>query len=298
MCGEFVRKLVYLPELTDANVENGTYDYSITYEYSVNARNLVYFYRIGVYTLANTSYDVPDFTIELNTYIATQNASSIIDLSSGSASGSFTTIQLRSNSSLDRARYGVYLDNLTAGTYKLIIPSGLDLSATVVGTDGSSVDLITSSDMTEGRFSVTDGVEYMLVFHSATGVTSAVNFTVEEAEEIVLSLTQSCEIGTLEGGNPRTNPPTVGGTTTITIGEGVAEGEYKLHIGGSVLIGKNYIFRVVVNGVDEYYTGINLPSQSGGTGASVVIKVKSGDVIEIGNCNSVGIGGTVSLLEV
>ena len=274
-----VRELVYLPELTDANVENGTYEYSITYEYSVNAINLVYFYRIGVYTLANTSYDVPGFTIELNTYIATQNASSIIDLSSGSASGSFTTIQLRSNSSLDRARYGVYLDNLTAGTYKLIIPSGLDLSATVIGTDGSSVDLITSSDMTEGRFSVTDGVEYMLVFHSATGVTSAVNFTVEEAEEIVLSPSETIDIGTFSGGRA-SGSTTDGEVKTVKVADDVAEGTYKLKLSGYGNITRFY-FTFTVNGVD-YNTNIDMV---GGMGLSVTVELKGGDEVTIKSNN-------------
>ena len=285
MCGEFVRELVSLPELTDANVENGTYDYSVTYRYMNGGTRGTYFYRVGVYTLANTSYDIPDFTVELNTNI---RALTTCDLSSGTANGTFSATYLRSNQALDSARYGVYLDNLTAGTYKLTISSGLDITATVIGTDGSSVDLITSSDMTEGRFSVADGVEYMLVFHSApSSMRTNIQFTIEEAEEIVLSLTQSCELGILEGGNAAAGE--TGKAVEVKIDESLPEGSYQLKITGSGNIGRYYNFVITVNG-EKYYTNINMV---GGIGAAVTITLKGGDVITVANGNLIDMGGLV-----
>ena len=282
VCGDVVRELVYLPELTDANVENNTYDYSVTYRYNSSQRA---FYRIGVYALANTSYDIPDFTVELNTNI---RALSTCDLSSGTANGTFSATYLRSNQSLDSARYGVYLDNLTAGTYKLTISSGLDITATVIGTDGSSVDLITSSDMTEGRFSVADGVEYMLVFHSApSSMRTNIQFTIEEAEEIVLSLTQPCELGTLEGGNAAAGE--TGKAVEVKIDESLPEGSYQLKITGSGNIGRYYNFVITVNG-EKYYTNINMV---GGVGAAVTVTLKGGDVITVANGNLIDMGGLV-----
>ena len=285
VCGEFVRELVYLPELTDANVENGTYDYSVTYRYMNGGTRGTYFYRVGVYTLANTSYDIPDFTVELNTNI---RALSTCDLSSGTANGTFSATYLRSNQALDSAKYGVYLDNLTAGTYKLTISSGLDITATVIGTDGSSVDLITSSDMTEGRFSVADGVEYMLVFHSApSSMRTNIQFTIEKAEEIVLSLTQPCELGTLEGGNAAAGE--TGKAVEVKIDESLPEGSYQLKITGSGNIGRYYNFVITVNG-EKYYTNINMV---GGVGAAVTVTLKGGDVITVANGNLIDMGGLI-----
>ena len=285
VCGEFVRELVYLPELTDANVENGTYDYSVSYRYFDGGTRGIYFYRIGVYALANTSYDIPDFTVELNTNI---RVLSTCDLSSGTANGTFSATYLRSNQSLDSARYGVYLDNLTAGTYKLTISSGLDITATVIGTDGSSVDLITSSDMTEGRFSVADGVEYMLVFHSApSSMRTNIQFTIEKAEEIVLSLTQPCELGTLEGGNAAAGE--TGKAVEVKIDESLPEGSYQLKITGSGNIGRYYNFVITVNG-EKYYTNINMV---GGVGAAVTVTLKGGDVITVANGNLIDMGGLI-----
>ena len=285
VCGDVVRELVYLHELTDANVENGTYDYSVSYRYFDGGTRGIYFYRIGVYALANTSYDIPDFTVELNTNI---RVLSTCDLSSGTANGTFSATYLRSNQALDSARYGVYLDNLTAGTYKLTISSGLDITATVIGTDGSSVDLITSSDMTEGRFSVADGVEYMLVFHSApSSMRTNIQFTIEEAEEIVLSLTQSCELGILEGGNAAAGE--TGKAVEVKIDESLPEGSYQLKITGSGNIGRYYNFVITVNG-EKYYTNINMV---GGIGAAVTITLKGGDVITVANGNLIDMGGLV-----
>ena len=135
----------------------------------------------------------------------------------------------------------------------------------------------------------------MLVFHSATTKTN-ITFTVEESEDIVLSLTQTCSTGNLAGGDMRGTTP--GGSVTVTIGEGVPEGTYKIHLGGGALFGRNYNFKIVVNGTDEYTTGMNMPNQTGGTGASANIKIKSGDVIVITNYNGQAMSGTISLFEV
>lgn len=276
VCETPLREVVYLPALTEDNVENGTYDYSVTYRFSSSARG-TYFYRIGVYSLANTTYDVPDFTEELNTNI---RALSTCDLSTGSVDGSFSASYLRYNSSLDNARYGVYLDNLNEGTYKLTIPTGLDLIATVVGTDGSVADLITSSDVSEGKFSVVPGVEYMLVFHSASSsIRTSVTFTVEESEEIAISPSQSVELGTFSGGRA-SGSSADGEAKTIKVAADVPAGTYKLKLSGYGNITRSY-FTFTVNGKD-YYTSIDM---AGEMGISVTIELKGGDEVVIKSNN-------------
>ena len=285
-----------LPALTEANVDNGTYNHSTVYRY-VDSTNVTYFYKDAKYEYAYND-EIPAFIVEATATSARIQSpkAMMVDFSSLPATGTMTSRNLSGNSSLDAARYGMYLSNASAGTYKISITSTTDAIVTLISDNGAEpVDLITSSDTTEARFKIEDGVNYMLVFHSATTKTN-ITFTVEESEDIVLSLTQTCSTGNLAGGDMRGTTP--GGSVTVTIGEGVPEGTYKIHLGGGVLFGRNYNFKIVVNGTDEYTTGMNMPNQTGGTGASANIKIKSGDVIVITNYNGQAMSGTISLFEV
>ena len=268
-----------LPALTEENVENGNYNYSTVYRCVANA-SITYFYKDSKYEYAYND-EIPAFTVEATATSARIQSpkAMMVDFSSLPATGTMSSRYLSGNSSLDAA--------LTSAT---------DATVTLISDNGTEpVDLITSSDTTEARFKLEDGVNYMLVFHSATTKTN-ITFTVEESEDIVLSLTQTCSTGNLAGGDMRGTTP--GGSVTVTIGEGVPEGTYKIHLGGSMLFGRNYNFKIVVNGTDEYTTGMNMPNQTGGTGASANIKIKSGDVIVITNYNGQAMSGTISLFEV
>ena len=285
-----------LPALTEENVDNGTYNYSIVYRFEENT-NAAYFYKDKQYILTDNKYDIPAFVIKSTaTSERIQSPSALmVDLSSSPALGSIVSRYLSGNTSLDSARYGAYLKNSVKGTYKIILPEELDVIVTLIGSDGTVKDLITVAGQTEAKFTLADDVNYMIVLHSSATRTD-IEFTIEESEDIILSLTQTCQTGNLEGGDMRGTTP--GGSVTITIGEGVAEGTYKIHLGGSVLFGRNYNFKIIVNGTDEYNTGMNMPNQTGGTGASANIKIKSGDVIVITNYNGQAMSGTISLFEV
>ena len=285
-----------LPALTEENVDNGTYNYSIVYRFEENT-NAAYFYKDKQYILTDNKYDIPAFVIKSTaTSERIQSPSAMmVDLSSSPASGSIVSRYLSGNTSLDSARYGAYLKNSVKGTYKITLPEELDVIVTLIGSDGTVKDLITVAGQTEAKFTLADDVNYMIVLHSAATRTD-IEFTIEESEDIILSLTQTCQTGNLEGGDMRGTTP--GGSVTITIGEGVAEGTYKIHLGGSVLFGRNYNFKIIVNGTDEYTTGMNMPNQTGGTGASATITVKTGDVLVITNYNSQAMSGTVTLYEV
>ena len=285
-----------LPALTEENVDNGTYNYSIVYRFEENT-NAAYFYKDKQYILTDNKYDISAFVIKSTaTSERIQSPSAMmVDLSSSPASGSIVSRYLSGNTSLDSARYGAYLKNSVKGTYKIILPEELDVIVTLIGSDGTVKDLITVAGQTEAKFTLADDVNYMIVLHSAATRTD-IEFTIEESEDIILSLTQTCQTGNLEGGDMRGTTP--GGSVTITIGEGVAEGTYKIHLGGSVLFGRNYNFKIIVNGTDEYTTGMNMPNQTGGTGASANITVKTGDVLVITNYNGQAMSGTVTLYEV
>ena len=285
-----------LPALTEENVDNGTYNYSIVYRFEENT-NAAYFYKDKQYILTDNKYDISAFVIKSTaTSERIQSPSAMmVDLSSSPASGSIVSRYLSGNTSLDSARYGAYLKNSVKGTYKIILPEELDVIVTLIGSDGTVKDLITVAGQTEAKFTLADDINYMIVLHSAATRTD-IEFTIEESEDIILSLTQTCQTGNLEGGDMRGTTP--GGSVTITIGEGVAEGTYKIHLGGSMLFGRNYNFKIIVNGTDEYTTGMNMPNQTGGTGASANITVKTGDVLVITNYNGQAMSGTVTLYEV
>ena len=178
---------IALPALTDENVENGTYHYSVSYRYVGNS-TVAYFYKDKQYELADNKYDVPAFVVESTaTSERIQSPSNMmIDVSSLPASVTFSSRYLSGNTSLDAARYGVYIKNAVAGTYKLVLPADLDLIVTLIGSDGTVTDLITTAGQTEAKFELAEGVHYMLVPHSAVTRVNT-TLTIEESKEIVIS---------------------------------------------------------------------------------------------------------------
>lgn len=286
VCETPLREVVYLPALTDANVDNGTYDYSVTYQSTNGTR----FNRYGTYTLAGENETGEDisFSIALGTSINTVGRGS--NVSSGSASGSFSRTYLtRNGQSLDEASYGIAITGYTDGWYKFTITSSFDATATLIGSDGSVKDIIVSSDSLEALFEVSTDNYYMIVLHSAS-TASNVTYTLEETEIPTLSLTQTCRTGSLAGGNAAAGGEE-GGTVTILIDESVAEGTYMIKLSGSSLIGRYYNFIITVNG-KTYNTSLNT---SGGLGAAATLELKGGDVITIQNATYMTMDLTVTL---
>ena len=139
--------------------------------------------------------------------------------------------------------------------------------------------MITSSDITEARFEVEDGVNYMLVFHSATtGGTSgtSIEFTVEEVEEYAIAPGEVLDIGTIYGGAAVGGVPT-GDTLTVNVAADTPAGTYKIKLIGQNALITQANFEFIINGV-TYVANLDM---TGGPGKSVTVEVKGGDVITI-----------------
>ncbi len=270
---------IALPALTDENVENGTYHYSVSYRYVGNS-TVVYFYKDKQYELADNKYDVPAFVVEstaTSERIQSPN-SMMIDVSSLPASVTFSSRYLSGNTSMDAARYGVYIKNAVAGTYKLALPADLDLIVTLIGSDGTVTDLITTAGQTEAKFELAEGVHYMLVPHSAVTRVNT-TLTIEESKEIVISPSQTVEIGSF-GGSAGSGSDVQGDVVTVKVAEDTPAGTYKLKLSGYGGITRMY-FTFTVNGVD-YKTAIDMV---GGMGVSVTVELKGGDEFTITSNN-------------
>ena len=268
-----------IPALTDENVENGTYHYSVSYRYVGNS-TVAYFYKDKQYELADNKYDVPAFVVESTaTSERIQSPSNMmIDVSSLPASVTFSSRYLSGNTSLDAARYGVYIKNAVAGTYKLVLPADLDLIVTLIGSDGTVTDLITTAGQTEAKFELAEGVHYMLVPHSAVTRVNT-TLTIEESKEIVISPSQTVEIGSF-GGGTGSGSDVQGDVVTVKVAEDTPAGTYKLKLSGYGGITRMF-FTFTVNGVD-YKTAIDM---AGGIGISVTVELKGGDEFTITSNN-------------
>ena len=246
-------------EVYDINVQPGKYEYAYNDE-------------------------IPAFTVEAeatDTSARIQSLKSMmVDFSSLPATGKFTKTYAIRNTSLDSSTYGSYLTNVAAGTYKISLTSTTDAMVTLISDNGAEYkDLITSSDITEARFEVEDGVNYMLVFHSATtGGTSgtSIEFTVEEVEEYAIAPGEVLDIGTIYGGAAVGGVPT-GDTLTVNVAADTPAGTYKIKLIGQNALITQANFEFIINGV-TYVANLDM---TGGPGKSVTVEVKGGDVITI-----------------
>lgn len=296
VCETPLREVVYLPALTDANVDNGTYDYSVTYQSTNGTR----FNRYGTYTLAGENETGEDisFSIALGTSINTVGRGS--NVSSGSASGSFSRTYLtRNGQSLDEASYGIAITGYTDGWYKFTITSSFDATATLIGSDGSVKDIIVSSDSLEALFEVSTDNYYMIVLHSAS-TASNVTYTLEETEVPTVSLEESAALPTMAGGNFMVSKASEsgGGEAVVLVDQSVVEGEYYIFIDSSAVaqIGRNNRFAVIINGV-EYETYLNMSNRRITITGDVSVTLKGGDLITIISANQMTLSNLTFAIE-
>ena len=296
VCETPLREVVYLPALTDANVDNGTYDYSVTYQSTNGTR----FNRYGTYTLAGENETGEDisFSIALGTSINTVGRGS--NVSSGSASGSFSRTYLtRNGQSLDEASYGIAITGYTDGWYKFTITSSFDATATLIGSDGSVKDIIVSSDSLEALFEVSTDNYYMIVLHSAS-TASNVTYTLEETEVPTVSLEESAALPTMAGGNFMVSKASEsgGGEAVVLVDQSVVEGEYYIFIDSSAVaqIGRNNRFAVIINGV-EYETYLNMSTRRITITGDVSVTLKGGDLITIISANQMTLSNLTFAIE-
>ena len=279
-----------LPMLTDANVDNGTYDYSVTY--AVSGSTYYMAARNGRYTLNNDSLkQTLAFDVALG--------GGIRGTVRANMASSPVTVALSNRyiytGSLDEAATGISLVGTTGGWYNMTVPVTVDaVTATLIGSDGSVRDYLLSSDNNTVLFNKEEGVMYIFVFHSASAAEAAsVSVDFEQTEIPTLSLTQTCKTGNLAGGNAAAGGGD-GGSVTILIDQSVAEGTYMIKLSGSALIGRYYNFVITVNG-NTYNTSLN---RDGGLGAAATAELKGGDMITIQNANFAAMDLTVTLTAV
>ena len=213
-----------------------------------------------------------------------------IDLSSLPANQTFARNTLQYNRTINSARYGALIKNTTPGKYKLIInSSGSDIVATLISTDGESIDLI-SSNVTEAIFEIKDGVDYMLVFISNIRQNVDIEYSIEASETPKISLTENYVIANIAGGNVYAGE--AGGSVVVQIADDVVAGDYIIELSGNNLLGRNYDFTFAVNDGEEISGKLIMRPLS----IQANVTVKPGDTITITSKNLVDMSSiTVSL---
>ena len=279
---------IILPILSDLAVSDGTYLLSEFYKLEDNS-----FARYGKYkyVLLGTEQEFV-FEASLGSEISSMAGRNdlSIDLSSLPANQTFARNTLQYNRTINSARYGALIKNTTPGKYKLIInSSGSDIVATLISTDGESIDLI-SSNVTEAIFEIKDGVDYMLVFISNIRQNVDIEYSIEASETPKISLTENYVIANIAGGNVYAGE--AGGSVVVQIADDVVAGDYIIELSGNNLLGRNYDFTFAVNDGEEISGKLIMRPLS----IQANVTVKPGDTITITSKNLVDMSSiTVSL---
>ena len=241
---EKTMQTITLPALTEANVENGTYDYTVSYRFSSRG-----YYRDGLYTYADPDVELEGFRVQGTGQTMIQGRSNFQFRNASSATLSIsvptTSIdELDDQTNRPKITTGSMIMG-AAGWYKLTVGSSTDVAFTVtlISPDGSAKDFLITSDQLSATFeTVTESNEYcMLVFHSASEQVQ-LDITVEETTVPTVTTSEELSI-TLPGGNRG-----LGEAVTMMVGNDVEAGTYRLAFSGSVLLWRCNV-SVVVNGV-------------------------------------------------
>ena len=279
-----------LPALTEENVENGTYNLSLTYKYE-SAR--FYRYNIYAYNLAQTdpaivSADEMIFEVKSDTYLTSASSAQLNKASVSGTINSTATRTIDFTLSLDEAQYGIGLVRQVSGWYKFTITTAdVDVVATLIGDDGTIRDIITSSDNLSNIFELESATRYIIVLHSAGTETESIAYTIEQTTIPTVTTEVSATFSIDAAVNYRTGEGSA--PVSILVGDDVPEGHYILTITGTVQLGKNYNFDITV-GDDSYNTEtlveIDSTEFAGQIGAGVSgVFLKAGDIISISNVN-------------
>lgn len=285
---EKTMQTITLPALTEANVENGTYDYTVSYRFSSRG-----YYRDGLYTYADPDVELEGFRVQGTGQTMIQGRSNFQFRNASSATLSISV----PTTSIDELDEETNRPKITtgsmimgaAGWYKLTVGSSTDVAFTVtlISPDGSAKDFLITSDQLSATFeTVTASNEYcMLVFHSASEQVQ-LDITVEETT--VPTVTTSEEISiTLPGGNRG-----LGEAVTMMVGNDIEAGTYRLVFSGTVLLWRCNV-SVVVNGVT--YNLSAKPAEDY-NGYYVETEFKPGDTITVA-CDAVNDLTVTAILE-
>ncbi len=280
VCG--VADSIVLPELVEENYNNGFYDYRV--DYALAARvSAISGKRNGIYIYNNDDLNIhKEFSIQLSTF---NSVGRLVDLSSGSYNGTFSSTYLRKNTTLDEAKYGIGLSNTSDGVYyKFTITSPLsDVVVTLISSDGAVEDVIVSAAELSALLQLDSSAMYLIIIHSAADSSQNIEYTIEETEVPKISNVEGCNIGTLQGGNVSGGDS--GSSIDVVVADSVAAGTYTIALYGNNLIGRSN-FNIIVNGETISTTnkrininGVNQIS------AACTITINPGDVITIVSMN-------------
>ena len=287
VCGKTMQTIT-LPALTEANVENGTYDYTVSYRFSGRG-----YYRDGLYTYADPDVELEGFRVQGAGQTMIQGRSNFQFRNASSAKLSISV----PTTSIDELDDQTNRPKITAGSmimgaagwYKLTVGSSTDVAFTVtlISPDGSAKDFLITSDQLSATFeTVTESNEYcMLVFHSASEQVQ-LEITVEETTVPTVTTSEELSI-TLPGGNRG-----LGEAVTMMVGNDIEAGTYRLAFSGTVLLWRCNV-SVVVNGVT--YNLSAKPAEDY-NGYYVETEFKPGDTITVA-CDAVNDLTVTAILE-
>ena len=285
---EKTMQTITLPALTEANVENGTYDYTVSYRFSSRG-----YYRDGLYTYADSDVELEGFRVQGTGQTMIQGRSNFQFRNASSATLSISV----PTTSIDELDEETNRPKITtgsmimgaAGWYKLTVGSSTDVAFTVtlISPDGSAKDFLITSDQLSATFeTVTASNEYcMLVFHSASEQVQ-LEITVEETTVPTVTVSEELSI-TLPGGNRG-----LGEAVTMMVGNDIEAGTYRLVFSGTVLLWRCNV-SVVVNGVT--YNLSAKPAEDY-NGYYVETEFKPGDTITVA-CDAVNDLTVTAILE-
>ena len=285
---EKTMQTITLPALTEANVENGTYEYTVSYRFSSRG-----YYRDGLYTYADPDVELEGFRVQGTGQTMIQGRSNFQFRNASSATLSIsvptTSIdELDDQTNRPKITTGSMIMG-AAGWYKLTVGSSTDVAFTVtlISPDGSAKDFLITSDQLSATFeTVTASNEYcMLVFHSASEQVQ-LDITVEETTVPTVTTSEELSI-TLPGGNRG-----LGEAVTMMVGNDIEAGTYRLVFSGTVLLWRCNV-SVVVNGVT--YNLSAKPAEDY-NGYYVETEFKPGDTITVA-CDAVNDLTVTAILE-
>ena len=274
VCEEIVGTIT-LPVLTEANVENGTYDYMEVYRYAPSGRS-VFYYRDGQYTYATTDASIAEplvFSVQGTSRIIGSSAYSFNLDTSESATRTVTAAQ--ASMAWSDVSQGNYIIG-EEGWYKVTVGTeNVNLTVTLINPDGTTKDLITSSDNLTAYFQTMSSEEYsMLVVHGSDSQAS-ISLTVEKSAPPTVKIGEDLTGFSIAGAAYGSS----GDASVLMIDPGLTEGTYRLAFSGTATLWRSQL-TVTVNGVDYV---LNAKPADDYRGYYVDAEFKPGDLVTVRN---------------
>ena len=270
-----------LPALTEANVENGTYLLSQTFEINQAATTRIQYVRINNYSYEDGNMSEPlSFAVRTTSYVNGTVARTFASTGSQTMTVGYATAM----KTFDETTNG-YAIQSDSEWYKITIDSTVSVvSMSMISMQGDVVALNFGSDIRSIQFKCPNSVDEpaLLIMHDASDKVT-VKYTIEEAEVPTVTVDVPALFSIDAAVNYRAGQGSA--PVDIIVGEDVPEGYYTLTITGTNILGQNYNFEITV-GETKYNTGslavIDPVKFRGQAGAGVAkVYLKGGDTISI-----------------